>query len=196
MTAVRSLARPLLSASLVASGVNQLRRAEETAEYIAPALKTVEKVAPPQAKGIARDRVLVARVLGGAQVGAGILLGLGKMPRLASAVLITTQAVNTFVEHKQASNTAATKGARTQALLKNVSLLGAVMLATVDTNGRPGLAWRAEHLGEQAKRQAYYMGQDVKFKALGAQNQLAHANLDLTKGAHDLVAKAQKAVSH
>lgn len=196
MNAVRSVARPLLAASLVASGVNRLRHADETARHIAPALAKVEKVAPPQAKSVARNNLLVARVLGGAQVGAGVLLAAGKMPRLASGVLVTTQAVNTFVEMKEAGkgSTKEEKATRLQALLKNLSLLGAVMLATADTNGQPGIAWRAEHLGEQAKRQAYYMGQDMKFKALGAQNSLAQANLNVAKGAHSAVHKAQKAV--
>jgi uncharacterized membrane protein YphA (DoxX/SURF4 family) len=174
MNAVRTLARPLLAGSLVASGVTRLRHADETAEHLAPTLAKVNRAVPAQARPYLRDEKLVARVIGGAQVGAGILLAAGKLPRLASAVLISTQAVNTLVEHKASENpsTPAEKNARTQNLLKNLSLLGAVMLATVDTQGQPGLAWRAEHLGEQAKRQAYFLGQDVKFKALGAQQSL------------------------
>lgn len=191
MTAVRTLARPLLAAGIIASGVNSFRNAEQTATVIAPAVAQVEKAAP-EARRYTADRVRIAKILGGAQAAAGLLLATGKLPRLSSAVLISTQAVNTWVEHQASADNSALQ---TQGLLKNISLLGGVMLATVDTEGKPGLAWRASHLGEQAKRQAHYLGQDVRHKALDAQHTLASANLSLTKGAHDLVAKAQKAVA-
>ena len=34
--------------------------------------------------------------------------------------------------------------------LKNLSMLGGLLLATVDTEGKPGLAWRAGKLRESA----------------------------------------------
>jgi putative oxidoreductase len=35
--------------------------------------------------------------------------------------------------------------------MKNVALLGGLALAAIDTEGRPGLAWRASHAGQAAK---------------------------------------------
>jgi hypothetical protein len=46
--------------------------------------------------------------------------------------------------------------------LKNLGLLGGVMLAAVDTEGRPGLAWRARRAARDAKREARRASADAK----------------------------------
>jgi hypothetical protein len=39
-------------------------------------------------------------------------------------------------------------------LQKNLSMLGGLLLAVVDTDGRPGLGWRARRAAKDAKRSA------------------------------------------
>ena len=47
-------------------------------------------------------------------------------------------------------------------------MTGGVLLAAVDTNGRPSLAWRAEHLAADARKNAGHLAADVK-KTTGKQ---------------------------
>jgi hypothetical protein len=88
-------------------------------------------------------------------VGAGVLFGLGKFSRLSATLLTVISLLNTFVEWRSADiSTKEGREARRNQLLKNVSLSGGALLASVDTAGKPGLAWRAEHLAADARKTA------------------------------------------
>ena len=49
--------------------------------------------------------------------------------------------------------------------LKNVSMLGGLLLAAVDTEGKPGVAWRAKHAVGTAKREAKHLRREAKAQA-------------------------------
>ena len=148
MSFVRNLARPMLASSFVAAGLDKLKNADDTAQQLSPLLKKAAASLPFQTN----ERTL-ARVIGGTQVGAGVLFGLGKFSRLSATVLTVISLLNTFVEWRSADiSTKAGREARRNQLLKNVSLSGGALLASVDTAGKPGLAWRAEHLAADAKK--------------------------------------------
>ncbi|NKX54518.1 DoxX family protein [Arthrobacter mobilis] len=158
MTVVRRLARPLLAATFVASGADQLRSARQTADQLRPVLQRAGSIMP-QASAVTNNEMFVARLLGAAQVGAGVLLAAGKFPRVAALVLAKMAAVNAVVEYQNAdSTTPAGRRLRRQQLLKNLGLTGAALLAAVDTAGQPGLAWRAEHLVVDARRNLQALG--------------------------------------
>ncbi|MBD7995433.1 DoxX family protein [Arthrobacter sp. Sa2CUA1] len=191
MTIVRTLARPLLAAGFVAAGVERLRNAEQTAQQLSPTLSRLGTVAP-SAAGLADNPVAVARVLGATQLGAAAMLGLGKFSRLAGLVLAGTAGVNTLVEYRNADATTqeGRKIRRTQ-LLKNLSLIGGVLLAAVDTNGRPGLAWRAEHLVSDTGRNVRALGKDAGRRSRKitkqTKKQLAKADRTVRSAATDIV---------
>lgn len=162
MTIVRFVARPLLASSYIASGVDRLKNSDNTAEQLRPVLQRAGKTIP-SARSFTANEQLVAKVVGGTQIGAGLLLGIGKLSRVAALLLVVSSALNTVVEYRSAdSSTKEAKTHRRNELLKNVSLIGAVMLATVDTNGRPGLAWRAEHLAGDARKSAKSLSKDAR----------------------------------
>lgn len=142
MSAVRFLARPLLGSSFVVAGAGKLKNADDTAEQLSPVLRRAADALP-----IRVDEKVLARAVGATQLGAGVLFALGKAPRLSASILALTSALNTFVEWRSADiSTSAGREARRHGLLKNLSLLGGVLLASVDTNGHPSLAWRAQNL--------------------------------------------------
>lgn len=162
MSIVRFVARPLLASSYIAAGVDRLKNSDNTAEQLRPALQRIGS-SVPSAKAIANNEKLVAKLVGGAQVGAGVLLGLGKLSRLAALVLVAGSALNAVVEFRSAdSSTKEGRTDRRNQLLKNVSLIGAVLLAAVDTNGHPSLAWRAEHFAQDARRNAKSLSKDAR----------------------------------
>jgi len=164
VTLVRVVARPLIASSFVFSGVDRLRNAGATAPQLKPVLAGVTKVIP-SAAAVTNNEKLVGQVLGATQVGAALLLGIGRFSRVAALLLTVTATVNTLVDYRSAdATTPEGKKQRRTTLLKNLSLIGAVLLAAVDTNGRPGIAWRAEHLAIDARRNATGLGRDAKKK--------------------------------
>jgi uncharacterized membrane protein YphA (DoxX/SURF4 family) len=168
MSFVRFLARPMLASSFVLAGMDKLKNADDTATQLSPLLRRAAASLPFQT-----DEKVLARVLGGAQVGAGVCLALGKASRLAATVLAVISALNGYVDWRSADGSSKEgRDARRKQLLKNVTLTGGVLLASVDTNGRPGLAWRAEHLAADARKSAGHLASDVR-KTTGKQLQRA-----------------------
>lgn len=173
MSVVRTLARPLLATGFIAAGVDRLRDAEQTAAQLRPTLDRVGSLVP-SASAVTGNPRLVAKVLGATQVGAGALLALGKLPRLSGLLLTGTAVLNAVVEYKNAdTDTSEERKARRAALLKNLSLVGAVLLVAVDTNGRPGLAWRAGHLADDTRRSVSSLGKDAGRKSRAVQKDAA-----------------------
>lgn len=147
MTVVRRLARPLLAASFVSGGVDVLRD---------PGAKVpaAERVAPPIAARLPylpEDPEQLVRINAAAQVGAGVLLSLGRFPRLSSLILALSVIPTTLAGHRfwEEDDPVKRKQQRLH-FLKNLGLLGGLLLAAVDTEGRPGLAWRAQHATHHA----------------------------------------------
>jgi uncharacterized membrane protein YphA (DoxX/SURF4 family) len=158
MSVVRFLARPMLASSFVLAGVDKLRNADDTATQLSPLLRRAADALPFQT-----DEKVLARVIGGAQVGAGVCFALGKSARLAATVLALISALNGFVEWRSADiSSKEGRDARRKRLLKNVSLTGGVLLASVDTAGKPGLAWRAEHLAADARKTTAHLAADAR----------------------------------
>jgi putative oxidoreductase len=157
MSIVRRLARPLLAASFVTGGLDAVLHPTPRAEAARP---LVERLAPPL--GLPADPELFVRGNGAAMVLAGVLFATGRLPRLTSVLLAATLLPSTYTEHAfwQEKDPQARHVQQTL-FLKNLGLLGGTLLAAVDTEGRPGLAWRsrravgqAEKAGRRAGRQA------------------------------------------
>ncbi|MDR7083021.1 putative membrane protein YphA (DoxX/SURF4 family) [Arthrobacter ginsengisoli] len=164
MSVVRFLARPMLASSFVLAGIDKLKNADDTATQLSPLLRHAAESLPFQTN----EKVL-ARVIGGTQVGAGVFFALGKSARLAATLLAVISALNSYVEWRSADiSSKNARDARRKQLLKNVSLTGGVLLAAVDTNGRPSLAWRAEHLAADVRKNAGHLRADVR-KTTGKQ---------------------------
>ncbi|MGO4493837.1 DoxX family protein [Arthrobacter sp. 2YAF22_2] len=158
MSVVRFLARPMLASSFVLAGLDKLRNADDTATQLSPLLRRAADALPFQT-----DEKVLARVIGGTQVGAGVCFALGKSARLAATVLALISALNGFVEWRSADiSSKEGRDARRKRLLKNVSLTGGVLLASVDTAGKPGLAWRAEHLAADARKTTAHLASDAR----------------------------------
>lgn len=158
MSFVRFLARPMLASSFVLAGMDKLKNADDTATQLSPLLRRAAESLPFQTN----EKVL-ARVIGGTQVGAGVCLALGKASRLAATVLAVISGLNAYVEWRSADiSSKQGRDARRKQLLKNVSLTGGVLLASVDTAGKPSLAWRAEHLAADARKTTAHLAADAR----------------------------------
>ncbi|GAB3877306.1 DoxX family membrane protein [Terrabacter terrigena] len=162
---VRRLARPLLASVFVAAGVEALRHPAARTDQAAHLLQKVPGQVPG-AEVAAKDPDLFVRVNGAALLGGGLLLATGRMPRLASTVLAASVVPTTAIEHAFWEEIDPTRKAQSRSLfLKNVGLLGGLLLAAVDTEGKPGLAWRAQHATKTTRREARHAKQTAKREA-------------------------------
>jgi uncharacterized membrane protein YphA (DoxX/SURF4 family) len=77
------------------------------------------------------------------------------MPRLASTLLAASIVPTTAIEHAFWDETDPARRSQSRSLfLKNVGLLGGLLLASVDTAGKPGLVWRAKQASRMTRREA------------------------------------------
>ena len=77
------------------------------------------------------------------QVGGGLLLATGKLPRLASAALAFTVIPGSLGGHMFWNEADPQRKAdERRAFMTDLSLLGGLIIAAVDTEGKPSLGWR------------------------------------------------------
>ncbi|HZI96454.1 MAG TPA: DoxX family protein [Actinomycetales bacterium] len=158
MTIVRRIARPLLAAQFVDGGLDQFRHPATKVDRARP---VVDKIAEPLR--LPNDPELLVRANGAAMAGAGLLFGIGKLPRLSALVLAATLVPTTYAGHAFWTEKDAAKRKQQKVhFLKNVGLLGGVLIASVDTEGRPGLLWRSQHAASSARRTARHAKKDAK----------------------------------
>jgi uncharacterized membrane protein YphA (DoxX/SURF4 family) len=138
----------MLASMFVAGGLDQLRRPQTK---VAQAEKVAATVA--QTLHLPEDPVTLVRINGAVQLGAASLLAIGKLPRLAAAALAASLVPTTLAGHRFWEEHE--PGRRTMqrvSFLKNVSMLGGLVLAATDTEGRPSLSWRARRAATKASR--------------------------------------------
>lgn len=168
MSIVRLLARPLVATGYIASGVEAYQKPSASAAKLESVLDQAEQ-AFPQLRAVTADRTQFAKGLAAAKVGAGSLLAIGLFPRLSAGVLLASSAVDTYAEYQAADTTTTeSRTARRNNVLKDLSLVGALMIVSVDTAGNPSLAWRAGDLAGDVRKSAAKATADTKKKAAKA----------------------------
>ncbi|MFI5720751.1 DoxX family membrane protein [Nocardia sp. NPDC051750] len=149
---IRRLARPLLAATFVANGVETLMhpqsRVQEASNLVS---KGQESLPSNVASSLPSDPDMLVRVTAAVQIAGGTLLALGKAPRPAALALAATVVPATVTEQNfWAETDPERKAAKRTAFLKDMGLLGGLMIAAADTAGKPSLGWR----GRRAARRA------------------------------------------
>lgn len=175
MSLSRLVARPMLASIFVVGGVNALRNAPRLAAKAAP---VTDKLAPLAHKAAPRaprpdDVTNWVRLNAVAQIAGGLTLATGRAPRLSAALLAATLAPTTAAAHRfwEIDD----KEQRTQQQMhffKNVSLFGGLVIAAGDTDGRPGVAWRARRAAKDARREARHLAAAARREARLAKAQL------------------------
>lgn len=174
MTITRLLARPMLASTFFVGAVNALRNSEAQAEKAAPVAEKLTPLAQKAVPQLPSDPVTLVRINAAVQIGAAAMLATGKLPRLASAALAASLVPTTLAGHRfwEEDDPA---GRRNQKLhfFKNVSMLGGLMLASVDTEGKPGVAWRARRAARDARREAKHLAASARREAKLAAAQIS-----------------------
>jgi putative oxidoreductase len=145
MSPIRRIARPLLAAVFISGGIDVLRNPEPRVNKAEP---VTNKLAGQL--GLPADALELVKVNAGVQVGAGALLAIGRLPRLAALALCGSIVPTTLAGHRFWEETEpATRAQQRTHFLKNLGLLGGLLLAAVDTAGNPSLSWRAKRAAKR-----------------------------------------------
>ena len=175
MTVSRLIARPMLASMFVVGGLNAVRSADKLAPGAEPVVgrlvPLLKKAAPTLP--IPEDPATLVRINGGVQLLAGAALATGRAPRLSAAALAlslmpVTLAGHRFWEESDPVSRAQQRGD----FFKSVSMLGGLLIAAGDTEGRPGLAWRARRAARDARREARHLAASARREAKLAKAQL------------------------
>ena len=153
MTLVRRIARPMLSTMFLSGGINSLKSPDAHAQRAEPVIDklhpAVDKVTEPLPFDLNNKQLV--QLNGVVQIVGGLMLATGRAPRLSSLVLAATLIPTTLAGHRfWEESDPQVKQQQQIHFFKNVSMLGGLMLASVDTEGRPSVAWRARRAARRA----------------------------------------------
>lgn len=180
----------MLAAHFVYQGINAVKDPSSLAPDAEPltdmAVPLAKRVAPAQFTGYIPERADTwVRISGAAQVVGGAALATGIGRRFGATVLSVVQLAHVAAVNPLTGTTTEEKAANRGHFLRNLSLLGATVLASQDTQGKPGLAWRADHTTKQLGLKAEQSRKDISRKA-------EKARKNLEKKASKAAKKAEK----
>ena len=140
---IRRIARPMLATTFITRGVDALRNPKPAADAARPTLESLSKLPDPVGPNVPTNAETVAKVTAGVQIGAGLLLATGRLPRISSAALALSVVPGSLGGHAFWNQSdPERKAAERRALLTDVGLIGGLIIASVDTEGKPSLGWR------------------------------------------------------
>lgn len=151
MTLVRRIARPMLASMFVVGGIDALRHPEGKAEAAADVAKKIAGALPIN---LPSDPIALVRIDGAVKTGAGLTLATGRFPRASALALAASLVPTTYAGHAfWNADDSATRTQQKIHFFKNLSMLGGVLLAAVDTGGKPSVAWRTKHAASTTRKE-------------------------------------------
>jgi uncharacterized membrane protein YphA (DoxX/SURF4 family) len=174
----------MLASYFVAAGIKAIRDPESLVPAAEPlvdrVVPLVKEYTPEQVAGyVPENTVTLVRINGIAQVVGGAALATGRGRRLGALLLAGSLIPSTIAKHPfwTVQDPEERVQERTH-FLKNISLLGGVLLASQDTEGKPSLAWRAhkggESIAKETRRASKKLSKSTS-KAAGRSSELADA---------------------
>jgi|SRR5690625_1155882 len=188
MSIVRLLARPMIGAIYVIQGAKQFR----DPAMIAPAAKEFDDkyggVVRKATSALPESHESQARIYAGVHMVAGAGLATGTFPRLSATALAATMIPTTLVGHAfwQEEDESARQQQKVH-FLKNLSITGGLLLAAVDTEGKPGLTWRTRNAKRGAKRSAASARRQAKLSSRAAKSEVSARTHEATSKARRLL---------
>jgi uncharacterized membrane protein YphA (DoxX/SURF4 family) len=168
MKPVRTVARAMLASIFVAGGVQilinpggRLDAARRITDRVGPLLGKVDPRIPT-------DAATLLRIKAASDVVAGLALASGHFTRPAAAVLAAGLVPTTVAAHPVWAVPKEERSQQQIQFLKNLGLMGGLLLAAVDTEGRPGLRYRTSHAQRSVKRAVRTARRDAKIAAMSA----------------------------
>ncbi|MGC1210249.1 MAG: DoxX family protein [Micromonospora sp.] len=146
MKPVRSLARVMLSGIFVVSGARNLQNPGRLVPAAKPVTDRVTPLLQNLSPRVPTDTATLIRANAATQLIGGFMLATGRLTRPVALVLAGTLVPTTIAGHPFWTNNDPMARNNNQIhFLKNLGLVGGLLLAAADTEGKPGLRWRAGH---------------------------------------------------
>jgi uncharacterized membrane protein YphA (DoxX/SURF4 family) len=168
MTAIRLIARPMLASAFFVGAANALKNAPSLAPRASRVTEKVVPLAQRAAPGapIPTDPVTIVRANAVIQLAAAAALATGRLPRLSSTVLAVSLLPTTIAAHPfWREEDPDVKSTQRTNFFKGISLVGGLLIAGVDTEGKPGVAWRARRAGRDVRREARTLARQARSEA-------------------------------
>lgn len=162
----------MLASIFVIQGLETLRHPE----VVAPRAERVVKQMSDTVSALPGEPEQAVRINGAIQLAAGTMLGLGWFPRLSALALAGTLVPTTVAGHPywEEKDPAPRKQQQIH-FLKNLTMLGGLLIAAADTDGSPSLAWRRRRAARAARVGIGPAAQAVAGSARAAGDGLGHA---------------------
>lgn len=166
MTVSRLIARPMLASIFVVGAANALKNSSGSAAKADPVTSRLIPALQKAGIPVPEDPETLVKINAAVQIGAGLALATGRAPRLSAAVLAASLVPTTAAGHRfWEIDDAAQRSQQKAHFFKNVSLLGGLIIASGDTEGKPGVAWRARRAAKDARREAKRLAHDARREA-------------------------------
>lgn len=170
MSVLRFVARSLFATYYITEGVKAVAKpaeiapdAEHLTSTIAP---LVQRVVPADLASYVPEKPETwVRIGGVTQIVGGTMFATGIGRRLGAFALSTIAGLNLLMALPGKGAPPAVKQAARPEVLRHGALLGAALLASLDTQGKPGIAWRAEQAAKTTSKKASTIGDDLSSTA-------------------------------
>jgi len=157
-----------MAAIFVSGGLDAFRTPAPRAQRAGPVAEKLAGALP-----LPEDPEQLVKLNAAVHVVFGSLLALDKLPRLSAAVLAASLVPTTVGGHRFWEEQDPQKKAQQRIhFFKNTSMLGGLLLAAVDTEGKPGVAWRARRAAADVRREAKGLARSARREAKLARAQL------------------------
>ncbi|WFR71147.1 DoxX family protein [Prescottella defluvii] len=149
---VRRIARPLLSTVFIAGGIDSIRSPGARAQAAGPFLqKTAATLPGAVTDKFPSDPESLVKINGAIQVGAGASRA-RQGTRASSLVLAGTVVPTTLAGHDFWNvDDPQMRAVQRMQFFKNMTILGGLLIAAVDTEGKPSLGWRGRRAAKKAQ---------------------------------------------
>jgi uncharacterized membrane protein YphA (DoxX/SURF4 family) len=132
----------MLASIFVIQGMHNFEHPEGVAPLAEPVVAPLKERIP----AMPRETEHAVRINAAIHMTAGALLGLGVLPRLAALAIAGTMVPTTLAGHPYWDVTDPKERATQRVqFLKNLTMMGGLLLAVADTGGNPSLSWRRRH---------------------------------------------------
>ncbi len=147
MSGLREIARPMLASIFVIQGLETFQHPEKVASRAEPVVRPLAD----HITAVPSRTEEAVRLNGAVQAVAGTTLGLGIMPRLSALLVAGTLVPTTLAGHPfWTIDDPAERAQQRIHFLKNLTIMGGLLVTAADTGGAPSLGWRRRQAARRA----------------------------------------------
>ena len=156
----------MLAAIFVIQGWGSFRDPAKLSDRARPVTGRLEPAIKGLHPSLPTDAETLVRFNGAIQVTGGVLLATGRAPRPAALLLLGSLVPTTLAGHAfWEIDDPAQRSQQRINFLKNLGLMGGLLFAALDNEGRPGLAWRTRNTARIARRGAGHTARTARREA-------------------------------